>query len=139
MSSSPSALDLSRIFPNFSIEFSVCIRWPKHWSFIISPSSEYSGLISLKTDWFDLLAVQRTFQSLLQHHSLKASILWCSAFFTIQLLQPYVTTGKTTALTIRTFVGRVMCLFSTHYLGLSLLSCQEAIMFRFHGCSHHLQ
>ena len=99
-SSSPSTLDLSRIFPNFSIEFSVCIRWPKYWSFIISPSSEYSGLISLKIDWFDLLAVQRTFRSLLQHHSSKASILWCSAFFTIQLLQPHVTTGKTIALTM---------------------------------------
>ena len=74
----------------------------------MSPSNEYSGLISLKIDWFDLLAVQGTFRSLLHHHSLKASILWCSAFFTVHLSQLYVTTGKTIALTIQTFVDRVM-------------------------------
>ena len=83
---------------------------PKYWSFSMSPSSEYSGLISLKINWFDFLAVQGTFGSLLQHHSLKASILWLSAFFTVQLSQPYMTTGKTIALTIRTFVIRVMSL-----------------------------
>ena len=89
-----------------------CEYW--NFSFGISPSSEYSGLIFLKTDWLDLLAVQRTFRSLFQHHSLKASILWHSAFFTDQPSQPYVTTGKTIALTIQTFVGRVMSLlFST--------------------------
>ena len=88
---------LPSIFPSirdFSNEFSVCIRWPKYWGLSISPSSEYSGLISLKIDRFDLLAIQGTFRSLLQHHSLKSSILWCSAFFTVWLSQPYVTTGK---------------------------------------------
>ena len=88
-----------RDFPN---ESAVCTRWPKYWSFSfsISSSSEYSGLISLKIDWFDLLAVQGTFRSLLQHHSLKASVLWCSAFYMVQLSQLYVTTGKTIVLTI---------------------------------------
>ena len=87
----------------FSNELSVSIRWPKYWSFSfsISPSKEISGLISLKIDWFDLFAVQGTFRSLLQHQSLKASILWHSAFFTVQLSWPYVTTGKTVALTIQ--------------------------------------
>ena len=103
------------IFPSIKVFFSesaVRIRWPKYWSFSssISPCSEYSGLISLKIDWFDLLAVQGTLKSLLQHHSLKASILWSSAFFMVHLLQPYVATGKTIALTIRTFVDRVMSL-----------------------------
>jgi len=107
---------LPSIFPSirdFSNELSVHIRWPKYWnfSFSISSSSEYSRLISLKLDWFDLLAVQGTFRSLLQHHSSKASILWCSAVFMVQFSQPYMTTGKTTALTIWTFVGRVMSLF----------------------------
>ena len=106
---------LPSIFPSirdFSNESSVHIRWPKYWSFSfsISPSSEYSGLISLKIDWFDLLAVQGTFRSLLQHYSSKASILWHSAFFTVQLLQLYVTAGKTIVLTIWTFVGGVMSL-----------------------------
>ena len=97
---------------DFSNESAVCIRWPKYWSFNfnISPSNEYSRLISYKTDWFDLLGVQGTLRSLLQHHSLKASILWCSALFTVQLSQPYVTTGKTIALTIWTFVDGVMSL-----------------------------
>ena len=93
------------IFPSirvFSNESAVCIRWPKHWSFSfsISPSSEYSGLIPLRIDWFDLLAVQGTLKSLLQHHSSKASILQCSAFYMVQLSHPYMTTGKTIALTI---------------------------------------
>ena len=83
----------------FSDELALCIRWPKYWSwsfsFSISPSNEYSGLISFRIDWFDLLAVQGTLKSLLQHHSSKASILWCSAFFIVQLLYPYMTTGKT--------------------------------------------
>ena len=91
---------LPSIFPSirdFSNESSVHIRWPKYWifSFSISPSSEYSELISIKIDWFDLLAVQGTFRNLLQHWSSKASILWCSAFFRVQLPQPYMTTGKT--------------------------------------------
>ena len=89
------------------------IRWPKYWSFSfsVSPSNEYSGLISFKMDWLDLLAVQGTLKSLLQHHSSKASILWHSAFFTVQLSHPYMTTGKTIALTRQIFVGKVMSLF----------------------------
>ena len=89
-----------------------CIRWPKYWSFSfsISPFNEYSGLISFSMDWFDLLAVQGTLKSLLQHHSLKASILRHSTFFIVQLSHPYMTTGKTVALTRRTFVGKVISL-----------------------------
>ena len=104
MPSSPSALKLPSI-RDFSNELAVCIRWPKYWSFSfsISPSNEYSGLISFKIDWFDLLAVQATLRSLLQHHSSKASILWCSAFFIVQLSQLNMITGKTIALTIWTF------------------------------------
>ena len=107
---------LPSIFPSiwvFSNESVLCIRWPKYWSFIfnISPSNEYSGLISFKMDWFDLLAVQGTLKSLLQHYSSKASILWYSAFFIVQLSHPYMTTGKTIALTRQTFVGKVMSLF----------------------------
>ena len=99
------------IFPSirvFSNESALCIRWPKYWSFSfsISPSNEYSGLISLRTDWFDLLAVQGTLRSL-QHHSSKTSILWHSAFLIVQLSHPYMTTGKTIALTIQTFVDNV--------------------------------
>ena len=101
---SPCALNLSQHQDLFQ-RLAVCIKWPKYWSFSISPSSEYSELISLKINRFDLLAVQVTFSSLLQHHSLKASILWRSVFFTVQLSQLYVTTGKTIALTIQTFVG----------------------------------
>ena len=96
------------IFPSirvFSNESALCIRWPKYWSFsfTISPSNEYSGLISFRMDWLDLLAVQGTLKSLLQHHSSKASILWHSAFFTVQLSHPYMTTGKTIALSRWTF------------------------------------
>ena len=96
----------------FSNESTLCMRWPKYWSFSfsISLSNEYSGLISFRTDWLDLLAVQGTLKSLLQHHSSKASILWCSAFFTVQLSHPFMTTGKTIALTRRTLVGKVMSL-----------------------------
>ena len=104
---------LPSVFPRirvFSNESAVRIRWPKYWSFSISPSDEYSGLISFKTDWFDLLVVQWTLKSLLQHHSSKASVLWCSAFSMDQLSQPYVTTGKTIALTMWTFVSKVMSL-----------------------------
>ena len=103
------------IFPSirvFSNESALCIKWPKYWrfSFYISPSSEYSGLISLRMDLLDLLAVQGTLKSLLQHHSSKASILQHSAFFIIQLSHPYMTTGKTIALTRWTFVSKVMSL-----------------------------
>ena len=95
----PSIFSRLRVFPN---ESTLCIRWPKYWSFkfSISPSNEYSGLISSTIDWFDLLAIQGTLKSLLQHHSSKGSILWCSAFFMIQLSHLCMTTGKTVALTI---------------------------------------
>ena len=106
---------LPAIFPSirvFSNESVLRIRWPKYWSFSlsISPCSEHPGLISFRMDWLDLLAVQGTLKSLLQHHSSKASILWHSAFFTVQLSHPYMTTGKTIALTRQTFVGKVMSL-----------------------------
>ena len=96
----------------FSNESVLHVRWPKYWSFrfSISPSNEYSGLISYRIDWLDLLAVQGTLKSLFQHHSLKASILWRPALFMVQLLQPYMTTGKTIALTRWNFVGKVMSL-----------------------------
>ena len=103
---------LPSIFPSiwiFSNELALPIRWPKYWSFSISPSNEDLGLISFRIDWFDLLAVQRTFKSLLQHYSSKASILRCSAFFIVQL--SYMTTEKTIALTRWTFVDKVMSLF----------------------------
>ena len=105
----PSIFPSIRVFSNESV---LCIRWPKYWcfSFSISPSNEYSGLISLRIDWLDLLSVQGTLKSLLQHHSSKASILQCSAFFIVQLSHPSMTTGKTIALTRWTFVGKVMSL-----------------------------
>ena len=106
---------LPSIFPSirvFSSESPLHIRWPKYWSFSfsISPSNEYSGLISFSIDWFDLLAVQGTLKSLLQHHSSKVSILRCSAFFTVQLSHPYMTTGKTIALTRQSVVDKAMSL-----------------------------
>ena len=96
----------------FSNESNLCMRWPKYWSFSfnISPSNEHSGLISCRMDWLDLLAVQGTLKNLLQHHSSKASILQCTAFFIVQLSYPYVTARKTIALTRQTFVGKVMSL-----------------------------
>ena len=107
----PPAFNLSSI-RGFSNESALRMRWPKDWSFSFSiiPSQEHPGLISFRMDWLDLLAVQGTFKSL-QNHSSKASILWCSAFFTVQLSHPYMTTGKTIALTRQTFVGKVMSLF----------------------------
>ena len=115
---------LPSIFPSikiFSNESALCIRWPNYWSFSfsISPSSEYSGLISFRIAWFDLLAVQGTHKNLLQHHSLKASILQCSSFFRVQISHLYMTTAKKIALTIQTFVSKVMALFLICYLGLS--------------------
>ena len=106
---------LASVFPSirvFSSESVLHIRWPKYWSFSfnISPSNEHPGLISFRMDWLDFLAVQGTLKSLLQHHSSKASILQCLAFFIVQLSHPYPTTGKTIALTRRTFVGKVMSL-----------------------------
>ena len=108
-------LFLPSIFPSirgFSNESALCVKWPEYWnfSFNISPSNEHPGLISFRMDWLDLLAVQGTLKSLLQHHSSKPSILQCSAFFIVQFLHPYMTTGKTIALTRRTFVGKVMSL-----------------------------
>ena len=108
---------LPSIFPSIRVFFSkstLHIRWSKYWtfSFRISPSNEYSGLISFRIDWFDL-AVQGTLKSLLQHQSSKASVLWCSAFFMVQLSHPYMTTEKTIALTIWTFIGKVLLLFKT--------------------------
>ena len=105
----PSIFPSIRVFSNESV---LHIRWPKYlsFSFSTSPSNEYSRLISFRMDWLDLLAVQGTLKSLLQHHSSKASILWCSAFFTVQLSHPYMTTGKTIALTRWTFVGKVISL-----------------------------
>ena len=113
----------SSIFPSirvFSNESVLCIRWPKYWSFSfsISPSNDYSGLISFRTDWLGLLAVQGTLKSLLQHHSSKASILQHSAFLTVQLSYPYMTTGKIIAMIRQTFVGKVFC-FLICCLGLS--------------------
>ena len=107
-----------RVFSNESI---LRMRSPKYWSFSFSiiPSKEIPGLISFRMEWLDLLAVQGTLKSLLRYHSLEASILWRSAFFTVQLSHPYMTTGKTIALTRRTFVGKVMCLFWICYLGWS--------------------
>ena len=107
---------LPSVFPSirvFSSESILCIRWPKYWSlsFSISPSNEYSGLISFRMDWLDLLAVQGTLKSLLKHHSSKAPIAGHSAFFMVQVSHPYMTTGKTIVLTIQTFVGQVMSLF----------------------------
>ena len=105
----PSIFPSIRVFSNESV---LLIRWPKYRSFCfnISPSNDYSGLISFRIDWFDLFVVQEILKSLLQHHSSKASILWCSAFFMVQLSHPYMTTGKTIALTRWTFVGKVMSL-----------------------------
>ena len=105
----PSIFTRIRVFSNDS---TLHIRWPKYWnfSFNISPSNEHPGLISFRMDWLDLLAIQGTLKRFLQDHSSKASILWCSAFFTVQLSHSYMTTGKTIALTRRTFVGKVMSL-----------------------------
>ena len=113
---------LPLIFPSirvFSNESALCIRWPKYWSFSfnISPTNEHPGLISFRMDWFDLLAVQGILKSLLQHHSSKASILQCSAFFIVRLSHPYMTTGKTIALTRQTFVDKVMSLLFICCLG----------------------
>ena len=114
---------LPSIFPSirlFSNELALCIRWPKDWrfSFAISPSSEYSGLISFTIDWFDLLAVQGTLKSLLQHHSSKSSVLRCSAFFMVQLSHTYMSTGKTIAFIRQTFVSKIMSLLLNMLSGL---------------------
>ena len=112
------------IFPSIRVlsnESSLCTRWPNYWSFSFSigPSNEHSGLISFRIDWFDLLAVQRTLKSLLQFHSMKASVLWHPAFFMVQFSHPYLTTGETIALTRWTFVSPVRSLLFKHGLGLT--------------------
>ena len=116
---SPSAFNLPQHQGSFPK--SLGIRWPKHWnfSFSISPSNEYSALISFRIDWFDPLAVQQTLKNVLQHQSLKASIFWHSVFIMVQIWHPCMTTGKTTALTMQTFVGKVMSLFFSCWLDLS--------------------
>ena len=124
----------SSIFPSirlFSNESVLCIMWSKYWNFrfSISPSNEYSGLISFRIDWLDLLAVQGTLKNLLQHHSSKALILWHLDFFIVQLSHPYMTTGKTTALTRWTFVGKVMSL---------LFTVLSRLVIAFHPRSNHL-
>ena len=118
----------------FSSESAHHIRWSKYWSFSITPSNEYLGLISFRTDWFDLLAVQGTLKSLLQLHYLKTSILWFSAFLMVQFLHPYIITGETIALTIRMFVSKVMSLLfnmlSRYVIGLLahlFSTCVEAL------------
>ena len=115
----------------FSNESTLCIRWPKYWSFRfnISPWNEQPELVSFRIHLFDLLSVQGTLKSLLQHHSSKASIFWCSTFFTAQLSHPYMTTGKTIALTRWTFVGKAMSLFLIFYLDWSQLSFQGVSVF----------
>ena len=121
----PSIFPSIRVFSNESV---LCIRWPKNWSFSISPSNEYSGLISFRIDWLDLLAVQGTLKSLLQHHSSKASILQCSAFFMVQISHPYMTTGKTRALTIWIFVSKVMPLLFNILCHSFLPSSKECLL-----------
>ena len=130
----PPLLLLPSIFPSirvFSNESALHIRWPKDWSFSfnINPSNEHPGLISFRMDWLDLLAVQGTLKSLLQHHTSKASILQHSAFFTVQLSRPYMTTGKAIALTRRTFVGKVMSLLLNMLSRLVILSSQGVGIF----------
>ena len=133
----PSIFSSIRVFLN---EAAFCNWWPKYWSFSsISPSNEYSGMISFRMNWLDLLAAQRTLKSLLQHYSSKASILWCSAFFTVQLSHPYMTTEKTTALTRWIFVGKVMSLLFNMLSRFVITFFQGASVFLFHGCNHHLQ
>ena len=134
---------LPSIFPSirvFSNESALHISWPKYWSFSfsINPSNEYSGLISFRMDWFDLLAVHGTLKSLLQHYSSKASILWHSAFFIVQLSQPYMTTGKSIALTRWTFVGKVISLLFTMLSRMAIALLPRSKHLQFHGYSHHL-
>ena len=134
----PSIFHSNRVFSN---ESALPIRWLNYWSFSfnISPSNEYPGLISFRMDWLNLLAIQGTRKSLLQHHSSKASILWCSAFFIAQLSHPYMTIGKTIASIRWTFVGKVMSLLFNMLSRLVITFLPRVSIFLFHGCSHHLQ
>ena len=126
------------VFPN---ESTLCMKCPKYWSFSFSliPSKENPGLISFRMDWLDLLAVQGNLKSLLQCHSSKASILRPSAYFTVQLSHPYMTTGKTIALTRRTLVGKVTSLLFNMLSSLVIIFLPRSTVFYFHGCNHHLQ
>ena len=139
LSPTPSSI---RVFSN---ESTIRMRWPKYWSFSysISPSNEHPGLISFRMDWLDLLAAQGTLKSLLQHHSSKASIFQCSSFFTVQLSHPHMTTGKTIALTRRTFFGKVMSLFFNMLSWLVITFLPRSKLFLISWlqsfCSHHLQ
>ena len=134
----PSIFPSIRVFSNESV---LHIRWPMYWSlsFSISPSNEYSGLISFKTDWLDLLAVQWTLKSLLQHHSTKALILWCSVFFIVQLIHPCINIGKTIALTRWTFANKVMSLLFNMLSRLVVAFLQRSKCLLISCCSHHLQ
>ena len=135
---SPSVFPRIRVFSNESV---LRIRWLKYWSFSfnISPSNEYSELISFRMDWLDLLAVQETLKSLLQHHSSKASFLWHSAFFIVQLSHPYKTIGKTIALTRWTFAGKVTSLFFNLLSKLVITFLPRSKRLLIHGCSYYLQ
>ena len=128
----------SRVFSN---ESALRMRWPNYWSFSfsISPSNEYAGLISFRMDWLDLLANQGTLKSLFQHHSSKASIFQCSAFFTVQLSHPYMITGKLIALTRQTFVGKVMSLLFNMLSRLVITFLPRGKSLLIHSCNHHLQ
>ena len=137
-----SLLLLPSIFPStrvFSNESALCIRWSKYWSFTfsISPSNDYSGLISFRMDWLDLLAVQGTLKHLLQHHSSKTSILWHSAFFIVQLSQPYMTTGKTIALTRWTFVSKVLSLLFNMLSRFVIAFLLRSKRLLIHGCINY--
>ena len=125
----------------FSSESSLCMRWPKYWSFSfsISPPNGHAGLISFRMDWLDLLAVQGTLKRLLQHHSSKASIFQHSAFFIVQLSHPYMTTGKTIALTRWTFIGKVMSLLFNMLSRLVITFLPRSNCLLISGCNHHLQ
>ena len=140
----PLLLLLPSIFPSirvFSNESVLCIRWPKYWSFSFSfnPSNEYSGLISFRMDWLNLLSVQRTLKSLFQHHSSKASILQCSAFFIVQLSHPYMITGTTIALTRLTFVGKVISLLFNMLSGLVITFIPRSKHLFISWLQHHMQ
>ena len=135
----PSVFASMRVFSNESV---LCIRWPKYWSFSfsISPSNDYSGLLSFRMVWFDFLTVQGSLKSLPQHHSSKVWIFQRSAFFMAQLSQPYMTTGKTIALTTQTFVGKMMSLlFNMLSRFVIAFLPRSKCLLKFHGSSHHLQ
>ena len=134
----PSIFPSIKVFPN---ESALCIRWPKYWSFSfnISPSNEHPGLISFRMDWLDLLVVQGTLKSLLQHHSSKASILQRSAFFTVRLSHPYMTTGKTITLTRWIFVDKVISLLFNMLSRLVIIFLPRSKHLLISGCNYHLQ